>query len=58
VAGSAAGLHASASSVWVELTIAYGEVGVIFSGFRDDDDVSRGEVMTVTPACCLGKTPF
>ena len=50
-------LH-TASSVWVELKVVYGEVGVVCSGFRDGNDASRGGVMTMTPACCLGKTLF
>lgn len=50
-------LH-TASSVWVELTIAYDEVRVVCSGFRDDDEASRGGVMAMTPACCLGKTLY
>ena len=40
-------------TVRVESTIAYGEVGVVCSECRDGDDASRGEVMTMTPACGL-----
>ena len=50
-------LHASAT-VWAESTIAYGEVGVVCSVCRDDDDASSGGVMTMTPACCLAKALF
>ena len=48
-------LHVSAT-VWVESTIAYGEVGVVSSECRDGDDASRGGVMTMTLACCLDET--
>ena len=44
--------------VWIETTIAYVEVGVICSGFRDDDDASKVGVVTMTHVCCLGETLF
>ena len=50
-------LHVSAT-VWVESTIAYGEVGVVSSECRDGDDASRGGVMTMTPACGLVEALF
>lgn len=58
VTGSGAGfmhLH-MASSMWVGSSIAYGEVGVLCSEFRDGDDASKGGVMTMMPTCCLDET--
>ena len=49
--------HASAT-VWIELTIAYGEVGVVFSECSDVDDASREGVLTMTPTSCLAEALF
>ena len=47
-----------ASTVRVELTIAYGEDGVVCSGFRDGDAASRGGLMTMMHVCCLDEALF
>ena len=47
-----------ATIVWVESAIAYGEVGVVCSGFRVGDDAYKGGVIMMTLVRCLYETLF